>query len=306
MKLNQMKAFTELMVTGSVSEAARNLGRTQPSVSTLVSALEDYLGVQLFERRNSRLYPMQEAQYLFEECSDILMRIETISQNMKKIRSLQSGELKIAAMPGPSVFFIPELVAAHGLDHEDITCTMVSRTSEAVYQLISAQQYDLGIADYDPNEPADTPLLNSQIFSFDCVCAIPKKHALAKQTKIATNDLDGEPIGILYPEEPIHQRIQRAFEDSGAQLNARFMTQNFISLMTFVEKGLACAIVDPVTAESYRLYRGGKLGVDFRPLEPGISFDIALLTPTHRPSSHIANYFREKVAEELERLSSGA
>ena len=48
MNLKQMAAFRELMLTGSVSEAARNLNRTQPSVSHMIATLEDDLGMKLF------------------------------------------------------------------------------------------------------------------------------------------------------------------------------------------------------------------------------------------------------------------
>ena len=68
MNLKQMTAFREVVLTGSVSEAARNLNRTQPSVSHMIATLEDSLGLKLFVRRNGRLHPVPEAMYLLEEC----------------------------------------------------------------------------------------------------------------------------------------------------------------------------------------------------------------------------------------------
>ena len=303
MKLNQMKAFTELMITGSVSEAARNLNRTQPSVSSLIASLEDDLGMKLFERRNSRLHPVREAQYLFEECSELLRRMDTIGQNMRRIRALESGELKVASMPGPSVFLIPELVAQHGLDHHDVKATMVSRSSDAVYQLIAAQQYDLGIADYDPDAPAETALIASQVFRFKCLCAVPADDKLAKKSVVTAKDLNRRKLATLYNEHPIYGRVEKAFSARDSEMNVRFMTQNFIPLLTFVEKGIACAIVDPVAAESYRLYKRNDLGIVFRPFEPVVYFEIAVITPVHRPASLIATYFKEMVMSEFTRIS---
>ena len=48
MNLRQLEAFQEVMLTGSVSEAARNIGRTQPAVSTMISGLEQTVGYELF------------------------------------------------------------------------------------------------------------------------------------------------------------------------------------------------------------------------------------------------------------------
>ena len=61
MNLKQLKAFRAVMVTGSVSEAARSLFRTQPTVSALIAGLEAEIGYPLFERRSRRLHPVPEA-----------------------------------------------------------------------------------------------------------------------------------------------------------------------------------------------------------------------------------------------------
>ncbi len=63
------------MLTGNVSQAARNLHRTQPSISALISGLEQELGMRLFERRKGQLHPVPEARYLLEETIAILDKI---------------------------------------------------------------------------------------------------------------------------------------------------------------------------------------------------------------------------------------
>lgn len=47
---NQLKAFLQTAQTGSLSAAARKLGLTQPTLSRQVAAIEQQMGVTLFER----------------------------------------------------------------------------------------------------------------------------------------------------------------------------------------------------------------------------------------------------------------
>ncbi|MDO9611485.1 MAG: LysR family transcriptional regulator, partial [Serpentinimonas sp.] len=47
---NQLRAFLETAETGSLSAAARKLGLTQPTLSRQVAAIEQRMGVTLFER----------------------------------------------------------------------------------------------------------------------------------------------------------------------------------------------------------------------------------------------------------------
>lgn len=67
MDLKQLQYFVACAQTGSVSEAAKILYSTQPSVSKVVKALEDSLGMQLFERlpRGIRLTPQGSQIYRY-------------------------------------------------------------------------------------------------------------------------------------------------------------------------------------------------------------------------------------------------
>ena len=302
LKVNQLMAFNEVMLTGSISEAARHLHRTQSSVSATIAGIEDELGMQLFERKGGRLHPVPEAQYLHNECVEILRRLETVSDNMHRMKSLQTGELHIASMPGPSVFFIPNLIAQHGVSHPNIRSDVVSRSSEGVYRLMAAQRYDVGLADYIPALSAEASLIDSQVFEFRCLCALPEIHPLKDSAVVTPKDLEGLPLATLGQELAVNTEVKGIFAQVGLTPNIRYMTQYFLPLLTYVEQGLACAVVDPITVESYRLYKGDHSRLHFKPLEPAVYFRIVLITPKHRPSSVIANHFTERLKTALDSI----
>ena len=53
--LKQLKYFIVCAETGSISEAAKLLYTTQPSVSKAIKALEEEMGIVLFERCQGEL-----------------------------------------------------------------------------------------------------------------------------------------------------------------------------------------------------------------------------------------------------------
>ena len=300
-----MRAFHDVMLTGSISQTARNLNRTQPSISATIANLENSLGMKLFDRRGGRLHAVPEARYLFEECGELLKRVESITQNMRRIRALESGELRIASMPGPSVFLLPEIVSKYAKNKSDIKTTLVSRSTEAVIQLLAAQQYDIGICDNHPNLTRESGLIDSELVKFSCLCAVPAQSPLAAHKVITIDQLHGEPIGILMDEHPVSIQLQDEFAATATSMNVAFSTQYFIPLLTYVENGLACAVVDPVTAESYRLYRSGQsAGVVFKPFQPRIVFDLAILRPNHRPISLLAKDFADTLIEHFHTMAA--
>ena len=302
MNIRQITAFKELMLTGSVSEAARNLNRTQPSISHLIATLEHDLGVSLFERRSGRLHPVPEAHYLFEECQDLLHRLDTISRTMKRIKQMEQGELRIVSMPGPSVFLLPDLISQQVGGQPDVKATLLSRSSDAVYQLVGAQQFDLGIADHDPKRRVEASLVNTDLFRFECLAALHIDDPLAKRSVVTPEDLDEKPMATLYQEHQSFELITSAFNTAGCMLAPRFVTQYFIPLLTYVERGQASAIVDPLTIETYRRFRRDVGDIVFIPFKPTIVFKVAMLTPGYRPSSLLAGSFADQLTEVFRRI----
>ena len=302
MKIIQMKAFHELMLTGSVSAAARNLNRSQPALSSLISGFEDELGMKLFERRNGRLHPVPESYYLQEECSELLGRVNTLQKNMQGIKALSSGKVEIVTMPGPSVFLIPELIANFSVEKSDVKCDLISRSSEVVFQLVAAQQYDLGIADHYEGKAESTSLVKEHIFQFDCLCAVPADDPLAMMSSISPGDLAEKPLAFINSGHEVSTKLEQVFAESQIKPNVKFTAQYFIPLLTYVERKLAYSIVDPIAAESYRLYKLNDGGVVFRPFKPNTTYRVSILTPAYRPASLLTQSLTNALIEEMNRL----
>ena len=108
-----MQYFTACAQTGSFSEAAKVLYSTQPSVSKVVKALEDSLGMQLFERlpRGIRLTPQGREVYRYA-CK--------IVNDMKKLENMAEYRmakwLRISA--NPSSWFATRFVEFYNENNE--------------------------------------------------------------------------------------------------------------------------------------------------------------------------------------------
>ena len=304
MNLKQLSAFREVMLTGSVSEAARNLYRTQPAISAMVASLEDDVGLELFERRGGRLHPVPEAHYLLEEANAILSRLNSTTQTMKSIRDLEQGTLRIVSMPGPAVFLLPNLISRFVEGREGIKASLISRHSPQVEQLVSVQQYDVGLADVGFMGAGESALVTHDRKRLACLCAMRSDDAHAEKEIITPSDLDGRPMAVLYADHPTFGQTKAAFDDAGAVFNMRFEAQYFIPLFTFVERGLAYSIVDPLSAEGYRIFRGNDQRLVFRPFSPTISLVASVMTPAHRPLSNLAQAFATILKSEMHRIDS--
>jgi DNA-binding transcriptional LysR family regulator len=132
---------------------------------------------------------------------------------------------------------------------------------------------------------------------------VPAGDPLADKETITAGDLEGKPLDTLYTDHPTYRHTKEALEAADASFNGRFETQYFIPLFTFVERGLACSIVDPLSAESYKLYREDDRRIVFRPFRPVIYLVASIMTPAQRPLSNLAKAFAAQLRSEIEPLA---
>ncbi|MEL7257395.1 MAG: LysR family transcriptional regulator [Pseudomonadota bacterium] len=290
MNLQQLSVFREVMKTGSVSAAARNLHRTQPAVSASLKALEASLGVTLFHREGRRLLPVPEAHYLLSEATEILDRLEMTSSNLAELRNRARGTIKIAAMPGTSAYLLPEFVSEFVAQKTNVQVTLATRSSPQILSMIAAQSFDVGFCDIKVDE-ARRDLFESVHIQRNCVVALRRDHRLAGQDRINAEDLDNEPMGTLHDGHRVYEDTQKAFVQAGSRFNVRVQAQFFMPLFHFIEAGQICAVVDVMSAESYRQMHGDKGTIHFADFKPAVAFGYSIVTPQQRPPSVLAQEF---------------
>ncbi|WP_343563542.1 LysR family transcriptional regulator [Kiloniella sp. b19] len=296
--IRQLQAFREVMQTGSISEAARTLGRTQPAVSHMIASLEEELGTPLFERQRGRLFPMPEANFFSSETEAILQQLSSTCKVMSDMGRLQEGRLRIVSMPASSQFFFPRLIADFVKDKPKVQVSLMMRTSSTIQKWIAAQQFDIGLAE----TPYPDPALLVRNFNLRCVCAVTRDDPLSDREVITAADLSGRPMALLDEGHPNKLETEAAFKAGKSRLVQRFEVNNFQLALQLAERGLCNTLCDPLTANSYREYNRAEPRLVFKPFEPSVSLAVSLLQPAHRPASTLVSAFADKLTAELEGL----
>ena len=305
MNLKHLRAFQEVMISGSVSEAARRLHRSQPAVSAMIAGLESELGIELFVRQGKRLHPAPEANFLLREAASILGRVEDVQRTLENVRHTRRGELTIVSMPGPSVYYLPSLIAQFARGRPDLRITLVTKQSSEVERTVSAQNCDLGFGDYDLIASGATDLVTHHPQVLECFCAMSVDDPLTAREVVYATDLDQKPLATLYAEHPTTEQTVRAFETSGSSINPVFRAQYFIALLPIVEQGIAYSIIDALSIRSYELQNPESVRrLTFRPFRPRVVLNTTIMTPAHRAPSLMSEAFLQRFSGELETLAN--
>ncbi len=278
MNVRQLECFRAVMVTGMMTRAADFLGITQPSVSNLIANLEYEIGFDLFKRTKGRLIPTPEAHYFYQDVDRTLGSIEQTAHTARQIRDRELGNLVIASYPGIAFDFLPKIISEFIAERPNVRIKLLSRSSEVVRELVPTQQFDLAIAEL----PGDHPAVETEPLAFQCVCALPAGHRLARKRVITPPDLDHEPFISLFREHQTYFQVANAFANAGTSWNVVAETQFFATACSFVSYRAGVAIVDPFTASKFK-----EQGLIVKPFEPAIDYRIGLLYPLDRVRSRL-------------------
>lgn len=281
LSLRQLSTFREVMRSGSISQAARSVGRTQPAVSTMIQTLEDQLGFTLFLRSHGKLTPTPEAYFFLEECEDILGRVERTERTLSRISSLQSGSLKIACHPAASSAFLPRLLTSFLKERDDLDVSLIMRSSDVIEDLIASQQYDLGFSE----TPQSRPSIRQTDFDLECVCILPKGDPLEHAAVVTPNDLDGRPMAVLFDEHVTAVQIESAFQSCGCHFNKRLKLRTFLPGLQFVAAGVCVMVCDMITAYSHLVQAPENERLAIRRFRPRVSNSVSILTPGYATQS---------------------
>ncbi len=307
MNLTQLRAFREVMRSSSISQAARRLGRTQPAVSQAIKQLEEELGLTLFIRQGRELIAVPEAAYLLVEAESILDRLSMVSSTMKSLVNHHSGELSVAAMPGPSMHLFPDFLSRVLRDRPAVRVSFAARSSQQMRELASTQSIDFGFADLLPDAGPASRVRAEGIVG-DCFCAVPAEHPLAARPVLRCRDLDGLPLATLLGDHVFRQRVLDAIRAEGAACNVVLESQTFVPIIPFVADGRCLTIVDPLTVVTVSRLGLAAGQVVFRPLDPPLRYEYAVLSPAFRPLSQLALHVKERwtaeVVDHLEALDA--
>jgi len=110
-KFRHLQTFIEVARQKSVGRAADVLAITQPAVTRTIRELEDYLGVDLFEKEGRGIRITRFGEVFLRHAGESVAAVQRGLDSIVKARSSSGPPLRIGALPTASASFMPEAMA---------------------------------------------------------------------------------------------------------------------------------------------------------------------------------------------------
>jgi DNA-binding transcriptional LysR family regulator len=201
-----LRYFREVAVQGSLRHAAERLYIAQSALSRQIRALEDDLGVALFERRARGMVLTAAGRLLLEYTDDSRARLEELRSRIQDFQSLRRGEVDIACVEGLLNGFMPEFVEEVQREHEGLVVRVAAMGSQSVAEAVAEHRFDLGILFGQP--PRGDLVEIARMRQPLCVIVAPG-HPLSDRRTCRLPDV--APFGVVMPDRSfgIRQLVDR-------------------------------------------------------------------------------------------------
>ena len=290
LRLRQLEALIAVADHGSITNAAAEMGISQPAVSRLLSDLTDRLGFSLFDRRKGQLLPSQEVRFLQPDIRRVLELMRQISDVSEDINKRRAGHIRIACLPGFATSHLPDVVASFLERRPGVSMTIEPDRPERILEWMIGEQYDFGVTDGFAGHPA----IDSSNLQIRTVCVFPKGHRLAARKTITPADIGAEEIIHSRRDSEFFEKLYDAFKAANVEFNSLVEIRQFTAACELVCKGAGIAVVSELDAVKYV-----SQGLDYRPFRPLVPHTLSLVRPITQQPSMVTLEFMEHFANSL-------
>jgi DNA-binding transcriptional LysR family regulator len=214
MDTRQLQAFCAVVEKKSFSQAAEQLGVTQPAVSLQVRALEERVGQTLLDRSGRRVEPTEAGERLYRSAQRMLALEEQLLEEVSADDGRIVGTLAIGASTGPGAHLVPLLLCEFQAQHSDLHVALSIWDTQTVIDKVAERQLELGVVGALRRHRSleFEPLARDEI-----VLAVPPGHAAAGGT-ITVDELKNETLIAMQEGAGVRQVVEEELRRAGLRL----------------------------------------------------------------------------------------
>lgn len=300
LNFRHLEVFYAIMTNGTVTEAANQLGVSQPSVTTTLKHAEAKLGVELFRRESGRLIPTAEARQLFEEAErahEALVAFEIIAE---RLRVRRGGYVRIAAVPTISLELLPDAIVEFQRHYPSFRYSVSTlNTEEMINQMDSRKgTFNLG---FTIGRVSNNDLTSSYVGECEILAVIPSDWEIGDGDEIDLAELKDRPFVSSFDQTALAIETRRLLVNSGVNPQVVARSHSYYVAGALVQRGIGYSLLETLTIRAMLNNRNGA-PVTIRRIRGNPTLPVSAIIPSQRQLSNPAKGFIECFQTTFENL----
>ena len=251
MNIIQIRCFWEVVKTRNVTEAAERLYLTQSTVSKKISALENELGILLFERRGRTMLLTHNGKELLESFGEIISAYEKTEHTVETIRRSNrrpDGTVTMSLIPVVESLGLISVINHFADANENFKPLLEIADENSVILSLQSGHCDLAFC--------SDLMLDNKLYCIEkhsthkFKLVVSKTHKFAQKNELRLKDIMDEKLVLLHPVSMLYNLCIQACEAEGFYPNI-LLTTNWSNIAMEYIRSSDCIFMTVDTVDAY-------------------------------------------------------
>lgn len=246
MELYQLRGFVAVAESGHLTRAADKLHVSQPALSAQIKAVEDELGVTLFDREPSGMALSAAGRKLLPHAHAVLAAAQALRNAAGAIHGELAGHARVGTVADPEFVRLPQFLARAVERHPLLEIMLQHEVSGEAFDKVRDGELDASFYYGDRTHPLVASLLLTE-FAYRIVAPIAWRDRVEGAS---FHDIAMLPW-VMTPDISTHRALTRKlFEQEGVEPATRVEADHEAVISSLVVGGLGVSLMREDVAES--------------------------------------------------------
>jgi len=234
MNIRDFEYMLAIVQEKNFGRAAALCNVSQSTLSIQIKKLEEYLGVQIFERTNKQVTLTKVGDKIYEMAKKIIETKNSIKQIAKNHKDPMSGDISIGAFPTLAPYIFPLSIANIKKSLPQINLQLVEEKTAILLEMLESGKLDCALIAAPLQQ---TGIKSVNLFYEPFYLAVPVKNRLAKNKYIKNKELAKEEMLLLDEGHCLHSQASQICSLIGGRESDKFRATSMETLRQMVAIG---------------------------------------------------------------------
>lgn len=288
MSLQKYAALLKTVELGSISQAAEQMGYTQPAVSRMIADLEQEWGVELLRRSRAGLEVSSACEKLLPILRAIQSDCEELDFTVGEFHGIHTGLVRVGLFTSVADMWLPGLLKSFRVQYPNIEFDLVNIDAYAeIEEWIRRGKVDCGFV----SMPTVNDLNTRFLMRDELVAVLPPEHPLADAEIFPIAQLEGATF--IQCRETADFEVSRFLDRIPYTPSVRYAVGGDHTILSMVECGLGISITHSLIAANPRY------NVVWKRFDKGQHRDIGIATAKNARLTSAARLFIDHVCSHI-------
>ncbi len=241
-----LKYVDAIARTKSIRAAAENLSITPSALNRRILAMEEELGVEIFERSAQGVKLNSAGEIFIQHARNHLADLERVRSRIADLKGMRLGRVKIAATQETASLFLPTEIQKYRSDFPGVTFEVSVMPAEQAERALIEQSADIAVI-FEPKRVTEFhSLINT---SQSIVCLVGPDHRLAKREMVGLMECLDSPLLLPQRGNGIREMLETATSIKRLSISPAIESNSPQLLSNIASEGKGIAFTVPLALD---------------------------------------------------------